>query len=391
MKKAFTLVEMLIVVVVLVTLMTLTFRLSSIGSDQSRRNNTISRMQRLENCISGYYAAFGSYPPVLLHGSRNVNLRANDHGIQTDEERELSWSWNTVGENDSEADDWRQVKAACKAQPVDCRFPYPDTEVYNTLVKSVSDALKEHASDKGLSESQKKVLAAGFDNGVSDNVGRHNKNRRVTDWREIQLFKFGLMSYLLPRYLVMMNSRKELFQGNYAQWTANNAAPCDPMTGFELGWNEVWSYLHDSNGNDPEKKAHVANIPSQAVTARWLPNLQGIVCCNHDFKLYGISIRGDTGAADLRPDNTSIEVYSPGGSDSDSTSQQYVLDSVTVLDGWWHEFYYYSPYPYQSYTLWSAGPNNRTFPPWISRNSLDSKANKCVAVWVEDDIMRMSN
>ena len=57
MKKGFTLIEMLVVVVVLVTLMTMTFRLSSIGSGSSARNATINRMQRLENCLSGYYAA----------------------------------------------------------------------------------------------------------------------------------------------------------------------------------------------------------------------------------------------------------------------------------------------------------------------------------------------
>ena len=60
MKKGFTLVEMLIVVVVLVTLMTITFRLTSLGRDQTDRNKTIARLQRLENALSGYYAAFGS-------------------------------------------------------------------------------------------------------------------------------------------------------------------------------------------------------------------------------------------------------------------------------------------------------------------------------------------
>ena len=59
MKKGFTLVELLIVVVVMITLMTITFRLSSIGSDATARNKTVNRLNRLENCMSGYYAAFG--------------------------------------------------------------------------------------------------------------------------------------------------------------------------------------------------------------------------------------------------------------------------------------------------------------------------------------------
>ena len=79
---------MLIVVVVLVTLMTMTFRLSSIGSNSTARNNTINRMQRLENCLSGYYAAYGSYPAVKLHGSRNVYLSVNDVGIQDEDGQE---------------------------------------------------------------------------------------------------------------------------------------------------------------------------------------------------------------------------------------------------------------------------------------------------------------
>lgn len=390
MKKAFTLVEMLIVVVVLVTLMTMTFRLSSIGSDQSRRNNTISRLQRIENCLSGYYAAFGSYPPVKLHGSRNYNLKANDHGIQTDEKRDVSWGWTYVNENDNEREDWQQVKAACKSQPVDCRFPFPDGGVYNQFVQSVSDSIKTAANErKDLTPGKKKVLTAGFDDGITDNPGRHNKNRDSTDWRDVQLFKFGLMSYLLPRYLVMMNGKEELFEGGYAQWDENNILPCNPMTGY--AFND-WTVVRDRALSDtPRNYAEAANIPSQAVTARWLPNLEGIVCCNYDYQLYGISIRGDVGASELSPNNMEIEVFSPDEATANSTSQQYVLDSLTVLDGWWHEFYYYSPAPYQTYTLWSAGPNDRTFPPWVSRKSLDSKANKCVSVWIEDDIVRMSN
>ena len=74
MRKAFTLIEMLIVIAVLTTLMTIVFRLSSIGGDSWRRSETITRIQKLENCLSGYYAAFGSYPPVKLHGSRSINF-----------------------------------------------------------------------------------------------------------------------------------------------------------------------------------------------------------------------------------------------------------------------------------------------------------------------------
>ena len=397
MKKGFTLVEMLVVVVVIVTLMTMTFRLSSIGDDTKLRNRTIDRLNRVENCLSGYYAAFGSYPQVALHGSRNIYARVNGHGIQSkDQENTDIWSWKNIGdENETRA--WAQVKAACKSQPVDCRFPFPSENEYNVLVQTIAAAVNREAakSDSGLSQERKSILTAPFDNGVTDNRGRHDSSK--SEWQDAQLFKFGLMSYLLPRYLVMMNTDESFFTGNYQQWLRNNEMPCDPMKGDIFpGWQVVREYAEAATkdakqrtSRDNKNLARVANIPSQAVTARWMPNLEGIVCCNHDYNLFGIKIRGDNGASELRADNLNIEVYSPGG--YEAGGNQYVLDSVTVLDGWWHQLYYYSPPPYQNYTLWSGGPNDRTFPPWISRKSLSGDQNKKVALWVEDDIVRMSN
>ena len=52
---------------------------------------------------------------------------------------------------------------------------------------------------------------------------------------------------------------------------------------------------------------------------------------------------------------------------------------------------YYSPAPYQRYILWSGGPNGKTFPPWVSRDSLGSKAKSTVGSWTHDDIVHMSN
>ena len=64
---------------------------------------------------------------------------------------------------------------------------------------------------------------------------------------------------------------------------------------------------------------------------------------------------------------------------------------MTVQDGWGHEFYYYSRSPYQSYTLWSAGPDGKTFPPWIARDKLSGQELDMAAKWTKDDIAHMSN
>ena len=396
MKKGFTLVEMLIVVVVLVTLMTMTFRLSSVGSSSKARNRTINRMQRLENCLSGYYAAYGSYPAVKLHGSRNIYLSVNDAGIQDEDGQENRdiWGWYTdksshgIGTSE-EAKAWDQVKAACKSQPLAFRFPFPSQSSWDQMIEAVSDALKENAEEQsGISESRRHVLKMGFSN--MKNFGALDKS--ATDWREVQIFQFGLMSYLLPRYMVCMNGEETLFTDGYAQWTSNNGQAYDPFTDEAVSWSKVYEWAQEVTKENPDrdKLCHIENMPSQAVTARWLPNLEEALSCNYGFRLFGIDVKDpESSTSELRADNYEIEVFSTSGSGSGGT--YYVLDSVTVMDGWGNEFYYYSPPPHQSYTLWSAGPNGRTFPPWISRKTLDGTANRCVAAWTEDDIVKMSN
>ena len=77
-KNGFTLIELLIVTVVIVTLMGIVFRLAGVGGDSRKKSLTQSRLQRLENALSGYYAAYGSYPPVPLQNrSRDINVRVD--------------------------------------------------------------------------------------------------------------------------------------------------------------------------------------------------------------------------------------------------------------------------------------------------------------------------
>jgi len=378
-RKGFTLIEMLIVVVVLVTLMSITFRLSSIGEESDRRVTTVMRMQRLENCLSGYQAAFGSYPPVPLHGSHDIFYKVGSHGIQTDERNENPWG--------SPSEAWEQVEAACKAQPVACRYPFPEN--YADMVVAVSEEIKQRIEDgdeeySNLTENQKARLMAGFDDGVSNNINRYGDKRNSTDWRDIQLFQFGLMSFLLPRYLFMLNGN-EVFFTQYAQWTGNNTLPCDPFVGTQYSnWRQLKDYAEGTRSVD---LAHVANVPSQAACARWMPNLEGICQCNHNYKFFGIGIQ-NSGGLSASP---SIEIFSPEDESSGSTGGQYILDSITVVDGWGRPFYYYSPAPYQTYTLWSGGANGYTFPPWITRNNLPAAAVKVIAEWTEDDITHLSN
>lgn len=390
MKKAFTLVEMLIVVVVLTILMTILFRIGTIGQDSTAQNRTVARLQRLEFALSGYHAAFGTYPPVTLQGSRNIYLTVDDHGIQNKDGNENTslWGWYREGGNhgigsDEECEAWEQVEAACRSQPIACEFPFPPG--YKEYVEAMSDKMKAlvEQNPDDYSERAKRVFSAGFDDGVSENRGRHTPYRKQFEWSNIQLFRFGLLSHLLPRYLIMMNCDDSFFQ-DYAQWTGNNELPSDPLTGQRYNdWSALQDFLEKETSAD---LAHVANIPSQAACARWMPTFEKSLSCNHTIDLYGVNVSDPDQLGTASRLNVS-NIHSPGGFDNSSTSGQYLLDAVTMRDGWGNELYYYSPPPHQSYRVWSSGKNGRTFPPWIARDGLDSKAAKCVAVWTVDDIV----
>jgi prepilin-type N-terminal cleavage/methylation domain-containing protein len=414
-KKGFTLLEVVIVMALLVILMTITFTLMNIAGDAEDKSCTILRMQRLENCLSGYYAAFGSYPPVKLHGSSSINTYVDDFG-QQEMDRENDISGNFGGADETIA--WNQVEAACRAQPISCEFPLPESE--SQRIRAQAAEMTEYASQdeiyKTLNETDKKVIwgqrshdKQSEGNWVSVNekniIGRLSGDKDKKDWGEIKLFRFGLLSYLLPRYIVMMSGDKH-FYTQYEQWLANNMVPSDPLDGSENfgaeandvsgGWSGVWdaaSRYSDESSTDRDM-ARLANIPSQAACARWIANLEGICKCFSHPKVFGVSLRSTRKRHGDNQDpfhysNVHIRPYRP--KDVSQGNSLYVLNMITVRDGWGRDFYYHSPEPYQRYILWSAGPNGKTFPPWLDRSRFGSARDKeRIASWTHDDLLHMS-
>ncbi len=395
MRKAFTLVEMLVVTVVIVTLMSIVFRLAGLGSSTEARNRTITRIQRLENCISGYYAAFGSYPPVKLHGSRNSFYEVNERGIQ-----QVSRNPGTSFRDTDKM--WRQIEAACRSQPVAMKYPYASD--MHDYVRSVSEALRDlHNQEPDSAYGKNPALAYLFN--ALDDPGLLNSKSHEADWTEIQLFQFGLMSYLLPRYLVMMGHNDSSIYGDFVQWCNNNELPSkfDDGTPYN-SWDELNQQIQESSsGAQKSNRWKVELLPSQAVTARWLANLEGqLTCERQSLTLYGVGLAAtdDTSKGrNISVDNPYPVLYSAEDSQSGSSggnSRLYALDGVTCKDGWGNDFYYYSPPPYQTYRLWSAGPNGKTFPPWVSaeeirNNSELSRYQRMIMDWMADDVVQMSN
>ncbi len=379
MKRAFTLIEMLIVVVVLVTLMSIAFKLSSIGGNEEARIKTITRLQRLENCLSGYNTAFGSYPPVKLHASRDIYLKSDGYGRQ-----------DTSGGSSESTLSWENVKTACRAQPLGLECPFPDNANINKRIEE----LGEYAYSRAQQEEWKNPEKYNF---KPMNSSLFSSYTKMSSWNEVQIFKFGVMSFLLPRYLVMMDGDKEFYK-SYAQWKDNNSLPCDPWTGKR---SEEWSDWRDistnNNSSAMETIAKLKAIPSQAVTARWMPNLEKMCSSSLARTLFGVQLTesssgygGSLSTGAWHDEDQDGKAHMVGG--YNSTSSAYILDRITVVDGWSVEFFYYSLPPYQSYTLWSSGANKKTFPPWMDVSMLTSDSDRSTATtWMADDIIQMSN
>ena len=369
MKKAFTLVELLVVVVVIMALLSISFRLMSAGGDSEKRSTTLARMQRIENCLSGYYAAFGSYPPVALHAKRNVYLDLDQDDNQMDSETS---SLNS-----------KCVEAACRAQPFAACFPFPPRR--QAKVEAQCSLAMQKTTDPAFPDWV--AVADKLGSGVR---GVHRPSdmpnwQSESKWEKLKLFEFGVMSFLLPRFLFMADKANKDELDQCAQWDANNQLSAHPNTGLVFGDYE--SQMKDVR--------LVRRIPSQAVCARWLPNLEGIVSGNdlsgdnerpRDGEFFGIKVLD-------KEKMISATRSSPKKFLKCFDRKTHTLHNMmTVLDGWGNEFYYYSPQPFQSYRLWSAGANGVTFPPWVPLSTLKTDADRRTAAnWMADDIMYLSH
>ncbi len=393
MKKGFTLIELLVVTVVIVALMAVIFRLTGIAGSASETKTTVYRMQCLENCLSGYYAAFGSYPPVpLQNASRNI-FRKTSGEVQSDDPND---SWGEGEDLHSES-----VEAACRAQPVRVSYPPPEGSYasFERYKQQVQSAYNDGVFDGNTSGKEKVQSWLGRSlEDVSGSPGFLNPYQKEKSYNQLQLFRFGLMSFLLPRYRFMLDCAKGTGGGskaaafnnaidNFAQWTDpdNNSLPPRMDTGTSYA---SWKDFCNEIGGDNDWQIDL--IPSQAVCARWMPNLKGTVVSGPQRKFFGVTVAEHGGMIPEIRSAPNFNLYFPGGYSGGSQSRGYPLVSYTVKDGWGKDLFYYSPAPYQMYVLWSAGPNGLTFPPWVDLEQLSSSQKTTAIKWMSDDIKYMT-
>jgi hypothetical protein len=193
-------------------------------------------------------------------------------------------------------------------------------------------------------------------------------------WPAVRLFKFGVLSYLLPRLDTIGAFREttaasgrqpaiELFDTE--QWKANNAVTKADLQNASI--------------------AKAAAEEEARACARWLPNLKNLVFGGNE-SVMGLNLSEGEKYGNLisgtppRQNSWSFRQY------EGAAGGKHGLVCMTVRDGWNNDFLYYSAPPYQSYRLWSAGPNGQTFPADYPLTRL-SKDKEKVAEWISDDIV----
>jgi prepilin-type N-terminal cleavage/methylation domain-containing protein len=277
MKKTsgFTLIELMIVIAIIGILMASTFKLMGIAQDAEKRAVTSARLEKLQNALSGYHSAYGMYPAVPIYGDPN----------------------------------------SASAQPIAFEYPTP---------VPLDEWIPMHFLPRNVTTVN--VV-------IRSNPGTMEQDM---DWENYKAFKFGLMSFLVPRVEVVgahTNNAPVPEAYQTIQWTSNNLLS---KGGASINIDAAL-----------EKQRGVEN----EACASWMPCFENMLS---SFKgtILGVKVSGGSGGDNL-------VVHTMG-------NVEVALAQITVHDGWGREFYYHSAPPYQSYRIWSAGADGKTYPPWLT-------------------------
>ncbi|MDD4103388.1 MAG: hypothetical protein PHU80_12260, partial [Kiritimatiellae bacterium] len=283
---------------------------------------TKARLQKLQNVMSAFYSEYGTYPPVAYFGVPDPYVEQGDAfgdyqtPVPTSELKEAN------------------AKRAARCQPTE--YLYPTPRIWNAGINQ----MYQDQQARNVNEAMAGTAAS----------------RPNSEWESdngLRIFRFGLLSFLLPRFTML--------GGNSDGNLTGDSSP-----------EEAFIKSRQWRDNNPGSLREIYER-EQLVISRWLPNFER-------FPLQGVgTVMGvQTGGGDQEYMHLTVVTDPQSG-------QKHVLLYARMYDGWGRDFYYHSAPPYQSYRIWSAGPDDKTFPPWATpRNAGDQKT---VKGWIEDDIV----
>ena len=140
--------------------------------------------------------------------------------------------------------------------------------------------------------------------------------------------------------------------------------------------NNLSSRVPGSSGQDITLL--LTNLEKQRVIeneacVRWLPCFEGILR-SFASSVLGVKINGDINGGHRLAARQMID------------GPKVALAFITITDGWGRELFYHSAPPYQSFRVWSAGPDGLTYPPWVPSTDATYKSLKA-QTWTKDDII----
>ncbi len=191
----------------------------------------------------------------------------------------------------------------------------------------------EHATVGGMGDTESEGLARNI---------RTKDRRKEVAWRETRLFTFGLLSFFLPRYngFVHAPGSDDLsgypytFAGVTAQANGNGSRTKGNALSQYVNYNK---FVDGAISGDTERDL--------AAVRRILPILGGkLKFDNSGVEDWGIISR------DVR-----YRANSTGEGASEITNRIY-----TVYDAWGNSLHYQSIPPYETFKVWSYGPDGKT-------------------------------
>ena len=170
----------------------------------------------------------------------------------------------------------------------------------------------------------------------SESTGPNKKNLWSADGTG-RVFTFGLLSYFFPRYNSHASESPRLFIGG-----SGSAPPSGGVDPF----NKNNSINQWSDYNKRDNLTDIGDIVQNLESSRRiLPFLGASLSPTNTVESYGIVYHGATAIREVSKDS----------------GLEYQNMVLTIYDGWGeHELHYESRPPYDSYKLWSNGPDGKS-------------------------------